>query len=69
MATSMSRTNYDPDSLTRRAALWRLEAEAATLRAMRLFCLAEAEKCEQRAEKSLYTPIIVDASNIHGADR
>lgn len=55
---------YDPESLTRRAALWRAEAEAATLRAMRLFCLMEADKCERRAEMSLSTPVISESRNV-----
>jgi hypothetical protein len=64
----MNINNYDPDSLTRRAALWRIEAEAATLRAMRLFCLSEADKCEQRAERSLYTPVLSEPQSIQCAD-
>lgn len=63
MATNI----YDPESLTRRAAMWRLEAEAATLRAMRLFCLNEADKCERRAEMSLRTPVISDPGNVQRA--
>ncbi len=65
----MTSSNYDPESLARRAAQWRIEAEAATLKAMRLFCLNEAEKCEMRAERSLHTPVISDPDYVQGAGR
>ena len=66
---SMTASNYDPESLARRAAEWRMEAEAATLKAMRVFCLSEAEKCEMRAERSLRTPVISDSDLVQGAGR
>jgi hypothetical protein len=54
----MKRSPYDLIVLRERAALWRAEAAAATLEAMRIFCLAEADQCERRVEKSLYTPVL-----------
>lgn len=49
---------YDPIVLMERAKLWKIEAEASTLAAMRAFCLEEAEKCEQLASQSLVTPVL-----------
>lgn len=60
--------DYDPESLAQRAAQWRMEAQAATLRAMRLFCLNEAEKCEMRAERSLHTPVIAEPPPLQGSE-
>ncbi|MDR3533635.1 MAG: hypothetical protein P4L90_24125 [Rhodopila sp.] len=56
----MARTNYDPEALKQKAELWRLEAAAATMEAVRAFCLDEAAKCEQRAQRSLSTPVLSD---------
>jgi hypothetical protein len=54
----MKRSPYDLSVLRERAALWRAEAEAATLEPMRVFCLTEANFCERRVEMSLSTPVI-----------
>jgi hypothetical protein len=53
----MSRSPYDLAVLRERAALWRAEAAAATLEAMRAFCLTEADRCERRVQMSLFTPV------------
>jgi hypothetical protein len=62
LAIIMPGNNYDPDALTRRAALWRLEAEVATLQEMRVFCLHEADQCERRANLSRNTPVLSEAA-------
>ena len=54
----MSRSPYDPVVLKERAELWRAEAAAATVDAMRTFCLTEAAYCERRVQMSLSTPVI-----------
>jgi hypothetical protein len=54
----MVRSPYDLIVLRERAALWRAEAAAATIEAMRTFCLNEAARCEQRVQISLSTPVI-----------
>jgi hypothetical protein len=54
----MSRSPYDLVVLKERAELWRLEAAAATVDAMRNFCLTEADHCERRVQMSLSTPVI-----------
>jgi hypothetical protein len=54
----MKRSPYDLAVLKERAELWRAEAAAATLEAMRSFCLTEAAYCERRVEMSLSTPVI-----------
>ena len=54
----MSRSPYDVEVLQERAELWRAEAAAATVKAMRDFCLSEADHCERRVQMSLSTPII-----------
>jgi hypothetical protein len=53
----MSRSPYDVAVLIERAELWRAEAAAATLEAMRRFCLTEADRCEQRIQISRSTPV------------
>jgi hypothetical protein len=53
----MNRSPYDPKTLRERARLWRAEAEVATLEAVRIFCLEEAAKCDQRVHLSLSTPV------------
>lgn len=50
---------YDPITLEEGARLWRTEAEAASLPALRAFCLEEAERCERRIRDSLATPILL----------
>jgi hypothetical protein len=54
----MSRSPYDVVVLKERAELWRAEAAAATVDAMRAFCLTEADHCERRVQMSLSTPVI-----------
>jgi hypothetical protein len=54
----VSRSPYDLTALSERANLWRAEAAAATLEAMRTFCLTQADQCEQRIQMSLLTPAI-----------
>ncbi|HEX4368582.1 MAG TPA: hypothetical protein VH023_17220 [Rhodopila sp.] len=54
----MSRSPYDVVVLKERAELWRAEAAAATVDAMRIFCLTEADYCERRVQMSLSTPVI-----------
>ena len=54
----MNRSPYDLTVLKERAELWRAEANAATLEAMRSFCLTEAAYCEHRVEMSISTPVI-----------
>jgi hypothetical protein len=54
----MSRSPYDLTVLRERAELWRAEAAAATLEAMRSFCLIEADQCERRVQMSLSTPVL-----------
>jgi len=54
----MSRSPYDVVVLKERAALWRVEAAASTVDAMRIFCLTEADYCERRVQMSLSTPVI-----------
>jgi hypothetical protein len=44
--------------LKERAELWRVEAAAATVDAMRNFCLTEAYQCDRRVQMSLSTPVI-----------
>jgi hypothetical protein len=58
MTLSMSRSPYDVVVLKERAELWRAEAAAATVDAMRVFCLTEADYCERRVQMSLSTPVI-----------
>ncbi|HET6306249.1 MAG TPA: hypothetical protein VFG12_03630 [Rhodopila sp.] len=53
----MSKSPYDIVALMERALLWRAEAEATLLEAMRAFCLTEAERCERRVELSRSTPM------------
>jgi hypothetical protein len=57
----MTNSPYDLTVLQERAQLWRAEAAAATLEAMRIFCLAEADRCEHRVHLSLWTPVIREA--------
>jgi hypothetical protein len=59
----MDRSPYDLAVLKERAELWRAEAAATTLEAMRAFCLIEADQCEQRVQMSLSTPVIRDKSD------
>lgn len=54
----MTRSPYDVAVLMERAELWRTEAAAATVEAMRVFCLTEADYCERRVQMSLSTPVI-----------
>jgi hypothetical protein len=56
----MSRSPYDLAVLKERARLWRIEAAAATIEAMRVFCLTEADYCERRIQTSLSTPILLE---------
>jgi hypothetical protein len=51
-------SRYDPCALQKRAQLWRIEAEAVTLQALREFCLEEAQNCERRAILSTATPVL-----------
>jgi hypothetical protein len=62
----MNRSPYDLAALRERAKLWRAEAAAATLEAMRTFCLTQADQCEQRIQTSLLTPAINE--RIDGSD-
>jgi len=62
----MKRSPYDLAVLKERAELWRAEAAAATLEAMRSFCLTEAAHCERRVEMSLSTPVIREMFDHHG---
>ena len=54
----MTLSPYDPAVLRNRASLWRVEAAVATREAMRLFCLSQADECEQLVQRSLSTPIL-----------
>jgi hypothetical protein len=53
---------YDTHTLRERARQWRIEAAKVTNHAMREFCLDEADKCEHRVRRSLYTPIVREYS-------
>ena len=55
---------YDPKLLITRAEQWRAEAEAATLDAMRSFCLREAAWCERRVDLAYNTPMFLDQEAI-----
>lgn len=59
----MKRSPYDLRTLLERAKLWRAEAAAATLEEMRVFCLAEAVRCEARVQKSQVTPVFSEAAD------
>ncbi|HEY4173043.1 MAG TPA: hypothetical protein VGM42_08435 [Rhodopila sp.] len=48
---------YDTRVLLDRARQWRAEAARVTLGAMRAYCLAEANWCEQRITLSRTTPV------------
>ncbi len=61
---AMNPSPYDPLVLRERAELWRAEAAAATLEAMRNFCLTQADQCERRVELSLTTPVIREMHDI-----
>jgi hypothetical protein len=50
-------SRYDPCALQKRAQLWRIEAEAVTLQALREFCLEEVQN-ERRAILSIATPVL-----------
>jgi hypothetical protein len=50
-------SEYDTRALLVRAEQWRAEAASVTLEAMRAFCLDEAERHEQRLQRSLSTPV------------
>jgi hypothetical protein len=62
----MSGSQYDPVVLQERADLWRAEAAAATLDAIRTFCLTEALQCERRVEMSRSTPVILEMRDQQG---
>jgi hypothetical protein len=48
--------------LWERAHLWRAEADAASLDAMRQLCLTEAARCEHRVALSFSTPLFRDSA-------
>ncbi|HEY4174097.1 MAG TPA: hypothetical protein VGM42_13790 [Rhodopila sp.] len=48
---------YDTLALLDRARQWRAEAVRVKAGAMRAFCLAEAEWCERRVNRSRTTPV------------
>ena len=56
----MSESSYDPESLLKRAELWRAEAAVASIEEVRVFCLAEADQCERRVQRSRSTPVLRD---------
>jgi hypothetical protein len=49
---------YDTRALKKYAEGRRMEAMAATSEERRTFCLEEAEMCERRLRRSLFTPVI-----------
>jgi hypothetical protein len=62
----MSRSPYDLAVLKERAELWRIEAAAATIEAVRMFCLTEADYCERRIQMSASTPLLLEMSDNQG---
>ena len=62
----MSRSPYDLSVLRERAALWRAEAAVARFEAVRVFCLSEADRCEHRVQKSLWTPVLREMAECGG---
>jgi hypothetical protein len=58
----MKESPYDPNALAARALAWRAEADASPVPAIREYCLHEAEKCELRVRRSIYTPAILEAA-------
>jgi hypothetical protein len=59
----MKRNYYDPHDLMARAAEWLVEAESATRGAIRALCISEAERCAQLAQRSLFTPVLLEPSD------
>jgi hypothetical protein len=59
----MKRNYYDPHDLMARAAEWLLEAESATRGAIRALCINEAERCAKLAQRSLFTPVLLEPSD------
>jgi hypothetical protein len=56
--SNASPSPYDTQALRERADRWRVEAARATLEAVRVLCVDEAEKCERRLQQSFWTPIV-----------
>jgi hypothetical protein len=50
--------DFDTLALVRRANIWRTRAARATSEDVRRVCLTEAERCEQRLQRSYDTPAI-----------
>jgi hypothetical protein len=62
----MKRNHYDPHDLMARAAEWLVEAESATRGAIRALCITEAERCVQIAQRSLFTPVLLEPPDAVG---
>ena len=58
---------YNIEELATRAAEWRLEAEAATMPAMRRFCLQEASQCERLIQRSLEVCVVTEVEDLVGS--
>jgi hypothetical protein len=56
----MNPSFYDPSALLAKSRLWLVEADAATLPAVRAFCLREAARYETMVQRSIDVPAISD---------
>jgi hypothetical protein len=59
----MGRSPYDVIALLERAEQWRVEAAAAKLEEVRVFCLAEADQCEALVHRSQSIPVFYEGES------